>query len=276
SDFIRTGQNHALIELYIQTHENLIGIRRTVLRGKAPFFEIKQNNEKEFEKINSLEIRELVKSLNYNPDNQFSFVSQGKIDALKDMKPEELCIFLEEGVGLKGLRHEILEQKTQVFNLQEKLKALKTEQNSWNFELKLLEPKLKRLEDKRILLKDKKSLIDELLWANREKIEKEIYILEENIKKIAIIINDLQKQLEDFTTQINEITEKIEKIEKNSEKLSENIGKIKGRISELEKIILQWKIKQQRIKVRLEELEQNKNKLKGKLDNNKAKGNKIS
>jgi len=254
----------------------LIGIRRTVLRGKAPFFEIKQNNEKEFEKINSLEIRELIKSLNYNPDNQFSFVSQGKIDALKDMKPEELCIFLEEGVGLKGLRHEILEQKTQVFNLQEKLKALKTEQNSWNFELKLLEPKLKRLEDKRILLKDKKSLIDELLWANREKIEKEIYIIEENIKKIAIIINNLQKQLEDFTTQINEITEKIEKIEKNSEKLSENIGKIKGRISELEKIIQQWKIKQQRIKVRLEELEQNKNKLKGKLDNNKAKGNKIS
>ncbi|MCK4280905.1 MAG: AAA family ATPase, partial [Candidatus Lokiarchaeota archaeon] len=176
SDFIRTGQNHALIELYIQTPENLIGIRRTVLRGKAPFFEIKQNNEKEFEKINSLEIRELVKSLNYNPDNQFSFVSQGKIDALKDMKPEELCIFLEEGVGLKGLRHEILEQKTQVFNLQEKLKALKTEQNSWNFELKLLEPKLKRLEDKRILLKDKESLTDELLWANREKIEKEIYI----------------------------------------------------------------------------------------------------
>ena len=254
----------------------MIGIRRTVLRGKAPFFEIKQNNEKEFEKINSLEIRELVKSLNYNPDNQFSFVSQGKIDALKDMKPEELCIFLEEGVGLKGLRQEILEQKTHVFNLQEKLKALKTEQNSWNFELKLLGPKLKRLEDKRILLKDKKSLIDELLWANREKIEKEIYILEENIKKIAIIINDLQKQLEDFTTQINEITEKIEKIEKNSEKLYENIGKIKGRISELEKIIQQWKIKQQRIKVRLEELEQNKNKLKGKLDNNKAKGNKIS
>ncbi len=254
----------------------MIGIRRTVLRGKAPFFEIKQNNEKEFKKINSLEIRKLVKSLNYNPDNQFSFVSQGKIDALKDMKPEELCIFLEEGVGLKGLRYEILEQKTQVFNLQEKLKALKTELNSWNFELKLLDPKLKRLEDKRILLKDKKSLTDELLWANREKLEKEIYILEENIKKIAIIINDLQKQLEDFTTQINEITEKIGTIEKNSEILSENIGKIRGRISELEKIIQQWKMEQQRIKERLEELEQNKNKLKGKLDNNKAKGNKIS
>ena len=276
SDFIRTGQNHALVELYIQTPDELLGIRRTVLRGKAPFFEIKHNNDKEFKRIHSLEIRDLVKSLNYNPDNQFSFISQGKIDAFKDMKPEELCVFLEEGVGLKGLRTEILEQKDQVSNLQEKLKALKTEQNSWNFELKLLEPKLKKLKEKQILLDDKKNLEYELLWANRDKIKKEIYMLEEDIKKISIIIDELQKQLESFNSKISDIKKKIDQINNNSEAISEDIGKLKGRITELEKIIQQWRTEQQKIKVRLEELERTKSEIKKKLDNNKAKEKKIS
>lgn len=275
SDFIRTGQDHALIEVYIETPKELIGIRRTVLRGKAPYFELKRGKDEDFKKTTSTEVQNLVKSLNYNPDNQFSFVSQGKIDAMKNMKPEELCTFLEEGVGLKGLRYEILNQKNQVIKLKEDLKALKSEENSWNFELKLLEPKLKKLEKKRDLLKIKEGFEYELLWANRDKLKKEIELLEDKIEKLSVIIEGLKGDLDSFNQKIKEVNDKIEEIDIQMQKISEDIGSKKGRIFELEQRKAKWEVEKLRSNAEVERLKGRSDELSELLEEKKAKKKKI-
>ena len=111
SNFIRNGQNHAMVEIHIQKEEDLIQLRRYVVRGQSPYFKIKRKYEKEFQKVQAHDIQNIISDININPDNQFAFVSQGKIDAIKNLKPSDLCSFLEDGIGLKPLRDEIIHQK---------------------------------------------------------------------------------------------------------------------------------------------------------------------
>ncbi|MFX1435298.1 MAG: AAA family ATPase, partial [Promethearchaeota archaeon] len=81
SDFIRNGQDHAMVELHIQDSNDVIKIRRLVIRGQSPFFEIERETNKGFKRAHAIEIQKLISNLKINPDNQFAFVSQGKIDA---------------------------------------------------------------------------------------------------------------------------------------------------------------------------------------------------
>ncbi|MHA2086858.1 MAG: AAA family ATPase, partial [Promethearchaeota archaeon] len=111
SNFIRNGQNHAMVEIHIQNGEEVLKVRRYVIRGQSPFFKVQRKNDGEFHQVQAHEIQKEILDLNINPDNHFAFVSQGKIDSIKNLKPAELCTFLEEGIGLKSLRDEILHQK---------------------------------------------------------------------------------------------------------------------------------------------------------------------
>jgi len=83
SNFIRNGQNHAMVEIHIQIDERIVKIRRYVIRGQSPFFKIQRKDDKEFKKVPVQEIQKLISDFKINPDNQFAFVSQGKIDAIK-------------------------------------------------------------------------------------------------------------------------------------------------------------------------------------------------
>lgn len=151
--FIRHNQNHAMVELHIQKGDEIIQLRRTVIRGQSPFFSLKAKNEEDFKKVHANEIQNLVADLNINPDNQFAFVSQGKIDAIKSLKPAQLCAFLEEGIGLSGLRQEILQQKKDLLNLNTELQSLRAKKTTLNMSLDMLKPKLERLEKKKNCLK---------------------------------------------------------------------------------------------------------------------------
>jgi chromosome segregation protein len=219
SDFIRNGQNHAMVEAHIQHNNELIKIRRIVLRGKAPYYEIQRKNHEKFSKIHANEIQKLIENLQINPDNHFAFVSQGKIDAIKSLKPLELCNFLEEGIGLKTLREEILQQKDNVYSFKRDFESLITKKSTLNFNLEFLKPKLVRLTEKQNLLKQKQVYEDELLWANKEKLKTEIEFLEGQVKKAEEIIHQLTedinqnlRQIEDIDTEISIIEEDINKI----------------------------------------------------------------
>ena len=195
SDFIHNGQNHAMVELHLQYKDELIKLRRIVTRGKSPYFEIQESDES-FKKISAVDIQEFISQLNINPDNHFAFVSQGKIDVIKNLKPIELCSFLEEGIGLKGLRFEILDQKLKVMGLNNDFLALKSRKSVLNFNLDSLIPKLKRLEIKISLLAKKKKYDDELLWANRENLLKIIRNLEIKLNEINSRVEELNNKVE--------------------------------------------------------------------------------
>jgi len=195
-DFIHNGQNHAMVEIHLHFKDELIKLRRIVIRGKSPYFEIQKDGDDSFKKISAIDIQEFISQLNINPDNHFAFVSQGKIDIIKNLKPKELCSFLEEGIGLKGLRLEILVQKQKLMGLNNDFLALKSRKNALNFNLDSLFPKLKRLEIKNSLLSKKKQYDDELLWANRENLLK--------------IVENLETKLEEINSRVKELNNKVD------------------------------------------------------------------
>ncbi|MFX0080551.1 MAG: AAA family ATPase [Candidatus Hodarchaeota archaeon] len=240
SNFIRNGQNHAMVEIHIQNHDDLIQLRRYVIRGQSPFFKIKKNNEKEFHKIQAHDIQRVITDLKINPDNQFAFVSQGKVDAIKNLKPTELCSFLEEGFGLKPLRDEILNQKINVLTLDHDLKSLASRRNTLNVSLELLTPKLNRLEQKNKLLEVRKKYNDELLWANRDKLEKEIIKIEELIKNLKLVIDGIKKRKDKYDGEIAELIEKISIEEENINKLSQKLGELDYEKNDLIAKIQNW------------------------------------
>ncbi|MFX1365037.1 MAG: AAA family ATPase [Promethearchaeota archaeon] len=265
SDFIRNGQNHAMVEIHIQNEDELIKLRRAVIRGQSPYFLLKRKDDIEFKKKTVQEIQKLISDLNINPDNQFAFVSQGKIDSIKNLKPTQLSSFLEEGIGLKGLREEIVHQKRSVYELNNDLHSLKSRKNTLNISLELLNPKLERLEQKNKLLDIKKKFSDELLWANKDKLEKEIIDIEEKVTNVKLdlerikklkegsereinalsnkiidkqqVINELSKQLGELDYKKQDLIEKIQNWQKDKVQAKQELDTLSNRINEIQKII---------------------------------------
>jgi len=270
SDFIRHGQNHTMVEIHIQNQDELIQIRRTVIRGQSPYFSIKRSDDVAFKRIHVQELQELIKDLNYNPDNHFAFVSQGKIDLIKNLKPTELCTFLEEGIGLKGLREEILQQKKNVLSMNKELQSISNKRNILNISLELLKPKLERLEQKKELLEIKNGYEDELLWANRYKLEDEIKTLKRNILKIQVDIDEIKKSKANIEKSIKIVEEQILKIDENVNNLSVQIGEKKYRKKQLIDKIQSWQNEKVRKKQELDILSDKISKLEKVLNNYKS------
>ncbi|MFX1324250.1 MAG: AAA family ATPase [Promethearchaeota archaeon] len=254
SDFIRNGQNHAMVEIHIQYGEELIKIRRFVIKGQSPFFKIQGANDQDFRKIKVQEIQKLIADLKINPDNQFAFVSQGKIDIIKNLKPTELCTFLEEGIGLRALRNEILNQKKDVLSLDNDLKSLKSRKSTLSISLELLTPKLERLEEKNKLLEIRNRFNDELLWANRDKLENEIKHLKGLIKNIRLVINGIKKKRAVYEIEVRDLANKIVIEEENINKLTKQLGELNYKKQDLTVKIQNWQKEKILVKQELEGL----------------------
>lgn len=240
SDFIRNSQNHAMVEIHIQKGDEIIKLRRYVIRGQSPFFKIKYRDDKDFKKVQAYEIQKVISDLNINPDNQFAFVSQGKIDTIKNLKPTELCSFLEEGIGLKSLRDEILDQKRNVEKLNTDLKSLSTRRNTLSISLDLLTPKLERLQQKKKLLEIRKKYNDELLWANKDKLENEIESVENLIENVKSVIKGIKKRKEKYDSEILNLVNNLSIQEDKINKLSVKLGELNYKKQDLITKITNW------------------------------------
>ncbi len=240
SNFIRNGQNHAMVEIHIRNGDEILKVRRYVIRGQSPFFKVQRKNDSDFQQIQAHEIQKEILDLNINPDNHFAFVSQGKIDSIKNLKATELCSFLEEGIGLKSLRDEILHQKRDVIALNNDLKSLKSRRNTLNISLDLLTPKIKRLEEKNKLLAIKRKFTDELLWANKDKLEKEIKRNKDLIDNLKKVIIGIKRQKKISELDINELSRKIAAEEQNINKLTKKLGEVDYKRQDLIFKIQNW------------------------------------
>ena len=257
SNFIRNNQAHAMVELHIQYHTEIIKIRRTVVKGKSPFFELQLDKDTEFKKAHVTEVQKLVSKLDINPDNQFAFVSQGKIDAIKNLKPIELCSFLEEGIGLKGLRDEILQQKKGVLALNMEFQSLISRKNALNINLELLTPQLKRLTEKNKLLDIRKKYTDELLWANKGELQREIEELEVSLNETENKIDIIKKEVDKYQDVINEKEKTILDIDNNISNFSEKLGVLGYKKQEFINEISAWQKEKINAKSELDKLAEN-------------------
>ncbi|MBD3342579.1 MAG: hypothetical protein GF353_25995 [Candidatus Lokiarchaeota archaeon] len=227
-----------------------------MIRGKSPYFSIKKNGDNNFQKITATEVQSIVSDLNYNPDNHFAFVSQGKIDAIKSLKSTDLCNFLEEGIGLKGLREEILQQKKTVSELQTEFNSLKTKQNTLNMNLEFLRPKLEKWEEKKKLLKTREKYEDELLWANKRKLTEEIKNQEREFLRLKVKLDELKKKKIHIENKIDKLTSREANIDDRINEISKKLGEKNYQKQELINKIQKWQQQKIRFKNDLEKLKQ--------------------
>ncbi len=254
SDFIRNDEKHAMVEIHINNRGRMIKLQRTVIKGKTPFFSIQEPGTKTFKRITTKEVQKIIKELNFNPDNHFAFVSQGKVDAIKSLKPIILCNFLEEGIGLKNLRDEILQQKHGVMELKSELNSLITRKNTLNIGLDLIRPKLERLEEKKKILEQKNVFDDELNWANKKKIQAEIDQLREKSVKIKVNIDILTFEMKTCNIEIQKYQKHIKDIGSKINDISKKIGELSYKKKELVKEIENWQKDKLTAKEELEKL----------------------
>ncbi len=273
SNFIRNGQSHAMVEVHIQTTGDLLKIRRYVIKGQSPYFEMQHKKDPAFLRVQAHEVQREIRDLNLNPDNQFAFVSQGKIDAIKNLKPTELCLFLEEGIGLKSLREEILNQKMNVLTLNNDLKSLTSRKNTLNISLDLLTPKIERLEEKHKLLEVRQKFNDELLWANREQLEKDIVNIKQLIANLNTVIAEIKKKNEKSTQEIDDLIQKIEREDQKITKISRKLGELNYKQQELINKIQNWQKEKIQAKQKLDNVSKEVTELEKRVDNfDKQKG----
>ena len=239
-----------MVEIEIQNQRELIKLRRYVIRGKSPYFEIKSSSSSKFKRVQVNTVQKIVKSLKINPDNHFAFVSQGKIDSIKNLKPYELSNFLEEGIGLKGLREEILGEKESISNLSKEFQSLSAKESTLKLNLELLTPKLRKLKEKKKIMAKRKEVNDELLWANKEKIKKEIDEFLTQSHEAEGLINSLKSELARFDELLAVKEDKINGIENKVNKLSKKFGQLEYRKEELINKIQEWQ--QEKIKAKQE------------------------
>ncbi|MFX1419694.1 MAG: hypothetical protein ACFE9N_12305, partial [Promethearchaeota archaeon] len=213
------------------------------------------------------EIQKIISDLKVNPDTQFAFVSQGKIDAIKNLKPSDLCLFLEEGIGLKDLRNEILLQKYNLLDLNNELQSLKSKRNTLNITLDLLNPKLERLKKKNELLADKKNFNDELLWANKGNLEKEIANIKDLIRNVTQVLEGIKKKKEISDREINAYSNKISGKEVNINNLSKRVGELGYKKQDLVLEIQTWQKEKITAKQELDLLSQKIDEIKKIIDN---------
>lgn len=230
SNFIRTGQKYAIVTLYLKFSGKNYCLRRTVFKDRAPKFSFQDSDEKKLHDVSAKTIQDFVDKIGIDPDHVFSFMSQGKIGSLKNFKDESLCSFVEKGLGLNILREKILYQKEKIVYLKKEYSALISHRDSLKYQLVELEPKLKRLKKKKTLLIKLENLENEILWAQKEDILKQIevyrdqiQIKEESIKELDLDISALQE--EEISIEGNlkqnkdEYKEKVEILSKNEARL---------------------------------------------------------
>ncbi|MBD3349887.1 MAG: AAA family ATPase, partial [Candidatus Lokiarchaeota archaeon] len=174
SDFIRIGEKYGSVELHLRKDEKLYKIRRIIQDDAAPYFQIKLPDDKKFHNTTAQKVKDVVKLLEYNPNNVFAFVSQGNVTDIKNMEEKEVCQFIELGLGLTDLREQIFERKNEISTLSKEIKSLNAIKDSASYDLELLRPKLKKLEEKKKLEKKKEKLEKEKTWLNREHLKREI------------------------------------------------------------------------------------------------------
>ena len=226
-DFIRSDQNLAKVQVLFQIIEEgkirEIIIQRSVQQGSAPKHAIKWPDDPEIHPVRSKVIEKFIDTYRIDPENVFSFMSQGNIDSIKDFKEETLCEFVEHGIGIEVLHHQILVQKQKICDLERDFQALLTQKDNLKYQLLELEPKLIRLKQKRQYLQKLEHLQEELLWAQRTEIQQQIDSYHQEIVK-------KQEEIEHLSQQLSKIDEQIRELKNQNQKLTTQMQQVQAEI----------------------------------------------
>ncbi len=257
SDFIRIGQKGGYSEIHLRDKKKLIKIRRTILKGQAPFYQLQNGTDSKLKKCSVNTVQTLLLGFGINPDNVFAFVSQGNITSIKNMEKKEICDYLERGLGLYPLRGEILSNKSTINKLESQISSLDLMDKAAKYELSILAPQIIRLNEKHELEKERNRLEKERTWLNRAKIQQEILQIQTEISTLNENTKNLKKDEEKVTITIEQLESTIKE---NNEK-----------ITSLTQHLLDEKVKEKNLDLEIDKYQTNKDNLADKILRTKSK-----
>lgn len=203
ADFIHTGAEEATVQVHIKVDAEEYIIQRTVQSKSTPKFLFKSPRDKKLTPASVKKIKIFTEKMQIDPNNLFSFMSQGNIDSLKDYKEQTICEFVEKGIGLDQTRSEIIQLHLKIQALRKEEDALLSQKEHLLHQLTELEPKIQMLKEKKkleALMEDAKI---ELLIAEQSQIKEKIGQIEgecnqliEEIQRLSYNVQELDKEIE--------------------------------------------------------------------------------
>ena len=194
AEFIHKGSEMAQVQLEFELNGEEYAIQREVYTDRTIKFYIRPPFAPKYKLANANQVKDLIDKTKINPENIFTFMSQGSIDTIKNLKENELCSFVEKGVALYETREKIMAMRQKVVSLNGRFDALIAQKNNYSYHLREMEPKLKRLQQKRDYQKKLDHLNDELLWVQRDEILKEVKRIQEQLEALRLEIAMMNAQ----------------------------------------------------------------------------------
>jgi len=161
--------------------------------------------ETDYKEVSSAEVKDILASLNINPDNMLLIMHQGMVEEFAMVNAEDKLKMVEEVVGLTGYREKVLES-------QSRLQTLVSEESSIKQLMGMAEETLTHWKDvyarflkKQELTTRRSALAKEKFWVQISRLE----------KGIDITLNKLEVK----KREISELSSKVSRSEERSKKL---------------------------------------------------------
>ena len=161
--------------------------------------------ETDYKEVSSAEVKEILASLNINPDNMLLIMHQGMVEEFAMVDAEDKLRMVEEVVGLTGYREKVLES-------QNRLQTLVSEESSIKQLMGMAEETLTHWKDVYARFLKKQELTTRRSVLTKEKFWVQIARLE---KSIDITLNKLEVK----KREISELSSKVNRSEERSKNL---------------------------------------------------------
>lgn len=229
SDLIRYGQNQARISVLLdnstkkngqrplpQFDSDLIRLSRVLRRDGRYFFEVNNKSAQKYE------VQELLGRLGFDPDNMLIIMHQNMPETFSNLPPQEKLRILEEAVGYRSLRADVVEAK-------KKLSSILSEEESLNQLLERAKDTLNYWREQNEKLQEKKRLRlrinflqQELAWSRVSDLEKirggiqqeidradsELYATEAEMERLGRLVMENENLLTKYREELSALIEK--------------------------------------------------------------------
>ena len=229
SDFIRHGATSAEVEVQVRLNGQSKRLIRKIDRDGIPRSYI------DGKRVKAAELRLLSDSFGLETDNPLVFMPQERINALREMDPQEVRRLVEEGTGLDRLRNRIMLQETEVAQSRLRLESALTESKSVEREIELLQGDLTRLQRKRDLQDQERGLEDELRWARLRDLETKIVDIKAEIAERESGIASILDEQASIESMIKEREEEESSTRDSLESLQREIGHVDATLEQRER-----------------------------------------
>ncbi len=162
-------------------------------------------------------IEAIVKKLRLSPDNIFTFIVQGQVNAIRDLPEDKIFQLVEWGMGIDKMKEEIQKNADKLQNNKALLAQLETQLENCVKNERALQERFKKLQKKRFIKNELVKLNAEMYWAQREDLNQTIGTFQETISQKGTMLQehlDERKLLEDDISKLDvqqgEIRDSIE------------------------------------------------------------------